>query len=91
MPQSLPPELQQFVDQELASGRYQTREDVICDALRLLRERKLHELRKEIDAGLQQLDRGEGIEIEDERSLQAFFDEIKAQGRERLEAHESGK
>ena len=91
MPQSLPPELQQFVEQELASGRYQTREDVICDALRLLRERKLHELRKEIDAGLQQLDRGEGIEIEDERSLQAFFDEIKAQGRERLEAHESGK
>lgn len=91
MPQSLPPELQQFVEQELASGRYQTREDVICDALRLLRERKLHELRREIDAGLQQLDRGEGIELEDERSLQAFFDDIKARGRERLEAHESGK
>jgi antitoxin ParD1/3/4 len=91
MSQSLPPELQQFLDQELASGRYQTREDVICDALRLLRERRLHELRKEIDAGLQQLDRGDGIEIEDDRSLQAFFDDIKARGRERLEAHESGK
>ncbi len=84
MSQSLPPELQQFVEQELASGRYQTREDVICEALRLLRERKLHELRKELDAGLQQLKRGEGIEIEDERSLQAFFDDIKARARERL-------
>ena len=84
MSQSLPPELQQFVEQELASGRYQTQEEVICEGLRLLRERKLHELRKEIDAGLQQLDRGEGIEIEDEQSLRAFFDDIKARGCERL-------
>jgi len=91
MPHSLPPELQQFVEQELASGKYQTQEDVICDALRLLRERKLHELRGEIDAGFQQLDRGEGIELPDERSLRAFFDDIKARGRKRLEAKQSGK
>jgi antitoxin ParD1/3/4 len=91
MPEPLPPELQQFVEQELASGRYRSVDDVICDGLRLLRERKLHELRREIDAGLEQLERGEGIPLADEPSLQAFFDDISDRGRKRLEARESGK
>ena len=87
----LPPELQHFVEQELASGRYRSRDEVICEGLRLLRERRLYELRREIDVGLEQLDRGEGIEFEDEQALKAFFEDIKQRGRERLEAHESGK
>lgn len=91
MSESLPPELQQFVDQELASGRYQSIDDVICEALRLLRERKRYELREAIDAGLQSLDGGEGVELEDERSLRAFFDDVKERGRKRLAANESGK
>jgi len=86
MPQTIPAEFQQFVEQELASGRYQSVEEVIVDGLRLLRERKLYELRKDIDAGLAQLDRGEGIELESERALGDFFDDIKARGRQRLEA-----
>ena len=87
----LPPELPHFVERELASGRYRSRDEVICEGLRLLRERRLYELRREIDVGLEQLDRGAGIELEDEQALKAFFEDIKQRGRERLEAHESGK
>ena len=86
----LPPELQHFVERELASGRYRSPDEVICEGLRLLRERRRYELRREIDAGLQQLERGEGIELEDEQALAAFFEDIKQRGRQRLEAHESG-
>ena len=86
MPDSLPPELQQFVDQELDSGRYQSTTAVICAGLRLLHRLRLHELRQDIEAGLRQLDRGEGIDIQDEASLQEFFDDIRKRGRERLQA-----
>jgi antitoxin ParD1/3/4 len=89
MPDSLPPELQQFVDQELASGRYQSTAAVICAGLRLLHDLRLHELRQDIKAGLQQLDRGEGIDIQDEASLQDFFDDIRKRGRERLQESRS--
>ena len=91
VPDSFPPELQQFVEQELASGRYQSVDDVICEGLRLLREQRLYELREEIDAGLQPLERHEGINLEDERSLRDFFDDIKQRGRKRVEAGEGGK
>jgi putative addiction module CopG family antidote len=90
VPESLPPELQQFVERELASGRYKSVDDVICDALRLLRERKRYELREAIDIGLQTLEEGEGIELEDERSVRAFFDDVKQRGSKRLAANESG-
>jgi len=90
MPEIIPVEFQQFVQQEVASGRYHSVEEVIVDGLRLLRERKLYELRKDIDAGLAQLDRGEGIELESEQALQDFFDDIKARGRQRLEAKQAG-
>ena len=91
MPSSLPPELQHFVEQELTTGKYQSADDVIREGLELLRQRKLHELRRDVDAGLHQLDRGEGIQIGSEESLAAFFDDVKKRGRERLEAKQTGK
>lgn len=36
----LPPELEPFVEQEFATGRYATREDVVVQALRWLREER---------------------------------------------------
>ena len=89
MQETIPLEFQQFVQQELASGRYHSVEEVIADGLRLLREQKLYELRKDIDAGLAQIERGEGIELEGEGALRHFFDDIKARGRQRLEAKQA--
>ena len=36
----LPPELEPFVEQEFATGRYTTREEVVVQALRWLREER---------------------------------------------------
>ena len=56
-----PPDIEQFVQQELASQEYQSRDDVVLDALRVLRELKTRhqELRDDVQAAIAQADRGE--------------------------------
>ena len=83
---SLPPDLEQFVLDQLATGKYQSSSDVLCDAVRLLRERELRrkELRNEIDRGIAQLDADEFVALDSEAALQAFFDDIEARARQRL-------
>ena len=62
---SLTPELEQFVQSRLASGRYQTASEVVREGLRLLEEREearetaLNEIRAKIQRGIEQADRGE--------------------------------
>ncbi len=87
----VPPEFEEFVMHELATGNYRSADEVVSDGLRLLRERKLYELRREIEAGIDQLHRREGIELENEESLRGFFEDIKRRGRERLELRQSEK
>ncbi len=61
---SLTPELEQFVNQKVESGKYQTASEVIRDGLRLLLEKeelhqkKLDELRRDIAIGIEQADQG---------------------------------
>jgi antitoxin ParD1/3/4 len=86
MSSPLPPDLETFVQHEVASGNYPSPEEVISDGLRLLRERKLFELRQDVDAGLSQIERGEGIELKDDEALCEFFEDVKRRGRERLQA-----
>jgi antitoxin ParD1/3/4 len=83
----IPPNLQQFVHDVINTGDYKSEADVVSQALRLLQQRqqKIEELRREIQPALDQLDRGEGIEL-DEDGLDAFFEDIKARGRAELEA-----
>jgi antitoxin ParD1/3/4 len=78
--------LETFVQHEVESGNYPSPDEVVSDGLRLLRERKLYDLRRDIDAGLAQIERGEGIELKDDDALQEFFEDIKRRGRERLNA-----
>ncbi len=64
---SLTPELEKLVTRKVESGLYQSASEVIREGLRLLddqdRLRELHrdEIRKKVQTGLDQLDRGEGI------------------------------
>lgn len=85
---TFPPDLKNFVDVELSQGRYQSEGDLVCDAVRLLRQKRVHGLRTEIDCGQAELDAGLGIEVDDVE-LDAFFDEIEAECDRELAA-ESG-
>ena len=72
---SLTPELEELIAQKVQSGRYTSASEVIREALRLLeeqdqiRQKRLEAIRREIDEGLAQLDRGESIPGDQVRSL----------------------
>lgn len=56
------PEVTQLVERELASGLYASADDLLLEAVLLLRDRseRLAELRAAIQPSLDRLDRGEG-------------------------------
>ena len=64
---SLTPQLEDLIRKKVATGMYNSSSEVVREALRLLDERdrihqmRLEELRKDIQLGLDQLDRGESI------------------------------
>lgn len=84
----IPADLQQFVHQVIADGSYKSEAEVVSQAIRLLenRQRRIEELRREIQPALDRLDRGEGLEIRNEEELRLFFEGVKERGRQRLEA-----
>lgn len=55
---SLPPDLERFVRDQIASGRFPTPDGVVAAGLRLLSDREA-ELRALVAAGVAQADRGE--------------------------------
>lgn len=64
---SLTPELQRYIEDQVRSGRYQSASEVVRESLRLkqqveeLHAARLEALRRDLDAGLAELDRGERI------------------------------
>lgn len=66
---TLTPEQEQIIQNFLATGRYQKSEEVIQAALNLLAEygaqyeQWVNETREKVEVGLQELERGEGIEL----------------------------
>lgn len=73
---SLTPELARFVDGQVRGGLYSTASEVVREGLRMLvereklRELRHEELRRQVQAGIDELDRGEGIDGD------AVFDEL---------------
>lgn len=67
---SLKPEQEQFIQEKLKSGKYQSVDEVIMEAFRLLEERdKLYgqwveQTRKEAAVGLEELSQGKGLDGE---------------------------
>lgn len=55
------PELEQFIQAQLASGRFASADDVINEAFKLLQEReqRLEELRQKIAVGTEQIAKGQ--------------------------------
>lgn len=84
---SLTPELEGLIREKVESGMYQTASEVVREGLRLLRDRdedrqqRLEDLRREIQIGVDEADRGELAPL----NLAA----IKAEGRKRLAQREA--
>lgn len=88
---SLTPELETMVGDKVKSGLYNSASEVLREALRLMKEQdqlkahRLHELRRDINAGITQLDAGQGVAFE---SPQALMAEVKAEARTEVKAQE---
>ena len=88
---SIAPEFEEFVFNAVSAGKFRSPEEVVSEGLRLLREREIDALRKEIDVGLEQIDRGDVFEVDDEQSHVALMEDIKSLGRQRLAAEQSAR
>lgn len=76
---SLPQVLKQFAEQRVSSGHYSTVSDYVRDLIRrdqMTREEKLADLRREIQIGIDQADRGETVPLD--------MEEIRREGRRLL-------
>ncbi len=84
---SLTPELARFVDGQVKGGLYCTASEVIREGLRMLAERerlrdmRREEFRKKVQLGVDQLDRGEGLDGDE------VFDELE-RGLDELEGRQ---
>ena len=80
---SLTQELEKLIQEKVQSGMYYSASEVIREALRLLQERdelrlqRLEAVRQQINRGVGQLDRGDGIDGEE------FFDNLKRKAEKR--------
>lgn len=67
---ALTPEQEQLLEQLIRSGRYHSAAEVLDEALQLLQQRDQHysqwveQTRSKVMEGMEQLDRGEGLEGE---------------------------
>ncbi|MGD9890446.1 MAG: type II toxin-antitoxin system ParD family antitoxin [Dehalococcoidia bacterium] len=74
---SLTEEMEHFINERVASGRYRSASEVVREALRLMQEReeerqmRLNALRGEIGEGIAAMERGESIDGE------GFVEEIR--------------
>jgi antitoxin ParD1/3/4 len=65
---SLTPELEEFIQNQIASGKYSSTEEVIIAGIKLLEEReriykgRFEELKREIMVGVEQLEGGERLD-----------------------------
>ena len=76
---TLSPELEAVVRREIESGRYETAEEYVADAIQDLHERleeTLDEEREQLDASIAEVDRGE---VADEQQVRQEMREMKAQ------------
>jgi len=83
----LTPELEQLVLTKVKSGRYNSASEVVREALRLMEQKdelrsiQLQELRKRMDKGLAQAERGEGVD--GEIFMQGLLEDLDARESER--------
>jgi len=89
---NIPPELEQYLEEKVASGEFESKDAFVSEAMRIYRalEARHEQLRSDVKQAIDQIDRGDGIEIDSDNALSSFFDDIKSRGRQRLENRAEG-
>lgn len=90
MADTFPPDVQQFVRQEIAAGNFRNEQELVVQAVRCLRdnEERFQQFRRQLQERVDSFERGEAIELEGEEALVTFFDEIEAEVCGKLAAEE---
>ena len=81
-----PEERDDVIRRKVESGLYQSEDDVIDSALRLLDKRDMYlaELKEKVRVGIEQISNGDYVEYTSE-TLHDLFDEIEEEGIKRME------
>lgn len=74
---NLPADLLQFVGAQMAHGNYETFDELVTDALTVLREKREAELFEQIDIGRRQIENGECTVLKDKADRDAFVERLK--------------
>ena len=76
MIESLPSDIQHFIQAQVSAGRYFSEADVVVRAVQLLREREddYHRLQAEIQRRFAAVDAGDYIELNGDEELVQFFE-----------------
>jgi antitoxin ParD1/3/4 len=80
---SLTPELERLINDKVETGMYQTASEVVREGLRLLKDRDDRQLRADIRAGFEAVDRGEYTDYT-ASSIKNLAAEVKAAGRQHV-------
>jgi antitoxin ParD1/3/4 len=79
--------LDEFVEREVASGRYSNASEIVRESLRLLEEQnqerkaKLKALRQAAKQGFDEIDQGQGIVLKGNKAIHQFISEIETEVR----------
>jgi antitoxin ParD1/3/4 len=85
--------LENFIDEKVGAGLYQTSSEVVREALRLLKrqdEERMQQLRRDVRDGFAAIERGH-YEKHDEKSTKSLAADIKTRGRARFSAAKKNK
>ncbi len=74
---NLSADLQQFVGAQMALGNYETFDQLVADALTVLREKRQAELFEQIDIGRRQIENGECTVLSTRAEVHEFIEQIK--------------
>src|SRR5882724_5983173 len=82
--------LDEFVDHQVATGRYSNASELVREALRLLEaqeqehEAKVKALRQAAKEGFDEIDQGKGIVLKGKKAINQFFRDIKSEVRKNV-------
>jgi len=87
---SLPPDVEEYLEEKTAAGFYPSISEAILEAVRLMQDRdefekeNLEILRARLAKAEADFERGDYIEINSKEELVAFMERVKSEGRKRL-------